>query len=117
MHRELVPDKQTHGHFTHYYAAVWKPYLIRFMGSLGRPRRLGDFGYDGSVPRPGPVPGASLVLSATVKRWGVLGSEGHHTASPSRLWRKASSRGAQDSFKRAPAPPSLQPARKPLAIS
>jgi homoserine O-acetyltransferase len=26
---------KTHGHFTHYYAAVWKPYLIDFMGSLG----------------------------------------------------------------------------------
>src|SRR5438034_2448192 len=22
---------QTHGHFTHFYAAVWKPYLIEFM--------------------------------------------------------------------------------------
>src|SRR6267378_3931484 len=32
----LIPySDQTHGHFTHYYAAVWKPYLIDFMGSLG----------------------------------------------------------------------------------
>jgi homoserine O-acetyltransferase len=32
----LIPySDQTHGHFTHYYAAVWKPYLISFMGSLG----------------------------------------------------------------------------------
>jgi homoserine O-acetyltransferase/O-succinyltransferase len=31
----LTPySKQTHGHFTHYYAAVWKPYLIRFMQTL-----------------------------------------------------------------------------------
>jgi homoserine O-acetyltransferase len=32
----LIPySTQTHGHFTHYYAAVWKPYLVSFMGSLG----------------------------------------------------------------------------------
>jgi homoserine O-acetyltransferase/O-succinyltransferase len=32
----LIPySDHTHGHFTHYYAAVWKPYLISFMGSLG----------------------------------------------------------------------------------
>jgi len=32
----LIPySDKTHGHFTHYYAAVWKPYLISFMGSLG----------------------------------------------------------------------------------
>ena len=32
----LIPySDETHGHFTHYYAAVWKPYLISFMGSLG----------------------------------------------------------------------------------
>ena len=32
----LIPySDQTHGHFTHYHAAVWKPYLISFMGSLG----------------------------------------------------------------------------------
>src|SRR5215471_12726394 len=32
----LIPySDKTHGHFTHYYAAVWKPYLIDFMGSLG----------------------------------------------------------------------------------
>jgi len=31
----LIPySDKTHGHFTHYYAAVWKPYLISFMGSL-----------------------------------------------------------------------------------
>ncbi len=24
----------THGHFTHYYAAVWKPYLVKFMAGL-----------------------------------------------------------------------------------
>ena len=39
----LIPySDQTHGHFTHYYAAVWKPYLISFMGRSARPRRLGD---------------------------------------------------------------------------
>jgi homoserine O-acetyltransferase len=32
----LIPySNETHGHFTHYYAAVWKPYLISFMSSLG----------------------------------------------------------------------------------
>jgi homoserine O-acetyltransferase len=31
----LIPySKQTHGHFTHYYAAIWKPYLIAFMKTL-----------------------------------------------------------------------------------
>jgi homoserine O-acetyltransferase/O-succinyltransferase len=30
-------NKQTHGHFTHYYAGVWKPYLIRFMRTLPPP--------------------------------------------------------------------------------
>ena len=24
----------THGHFTHYYAATWKPYLVKFMSGL-----------------------------------------------------------------------------------
>ena len=32
----LIPySEETHGHFTHYYAAVWKLYLIGLMGSLG----------------------------------------------------------------------------------
>jgi homoserine O-acetyltransferase len=26
--------KDTHGHFTHYYAAVWKPYMVKFMAGL-----------------------------------------------------------------------------------
>ena len=31
----LTPyGKGTHGHFTHYYAAVWKPYLVKFMSGL-----------------------------------------------------------------------------------
>jgi homoserine O-acetyltransferase/O-succinyltransferase len=31
----LIPySDQTHGHFTHYYATVWKPYLITFMEAL-----------------------------------------------------------------------------------
>ena len=31
----LIPySDKTHGHFTHYYAAVWKPYLISFMQGL-----------------------------------------------------------------------------------
>jgi len=33
----LIPyDNHTHGHFTHYYAAVWKPYLTTFIGTLGQ---------------------------------------------------------------------------------
>jgi homoserine O-acetyltransferase len=32
----LIPySDKTHGHFTHYYAAVWKPYLTEFMATLG----------------------------------------------------------------------------------
>ena len=32
----LIPySDQAHGHSTHYYAAVWKPYLISLMGTLG----------------------------------------------------------------------------------
>jgi homoserine O-acetyltransferase len=35
----LTPyGKDTHGHFTHYYAAVWKPYLVKFMAALPPPR-------------------------------------------------------------------------------
>jgi homoserine O-acetyltransferase/O-succinyltransferase len=31
----LTPyGKDTHGHFTHYYAANWKPYLVKFMSGL-----------------------------------------------------------------------------------
>ena len=31
----LTPyGEDTHGHFTHYYAAVWKSYLVRFISGL-----------------------------------------------------------------------------------
>jgi homoserine O-acetyltransferase/O-succinyltransferase len=31
----LTPyGKGTHGHFTHYYAATWKPYLVKFISAL-----------------------------------------------------------------------------------
>jgi homoserine O-acetyltransferase len=31
----LTPySEDTHGHFTHYYAGVWKPYLVKFMAGL-----------------------------------------------------------------------------------
>ena len=31
----LTPyGEDTHGHFTHYYAATWKPYLVKFMSGL-----------------------------------------------------------------------------------
>ena len=31
----LIPySEKTHGHFTHYYAAMWKPYLISFIETL-----------------------------------------------------------------------------------
>ena len=32
----LIPySGKTHGHFTHYYAEVWKPHLVSFMETLG----------------------------------------------------------------------------------
>ena len=32
----LIPaGPDTHGHFSHYYARLWKPYLIEFMATLG----------------------------------------------------------------------------------
>ena len=31
----IPPGPGTHGHFTHYYAAVWKPYLVELLQSLG----------------------------------------------------------------------------------
>ena len=35
----LIPSSdETHGHFTHYYAKLWKPYLIEFMASLDPPQ-------------------------------------------------------------------------------
>jgi homoserine O-acetyltransferase/O-succinyltransferase len=34
----LIPaGPKTHGHFTHFYAEVWKPYLIEFMNTLDPP--------------------------------------------------------------------------------
>jgi homoserine O-acetyltransferase len=35
----LTPySKDTHGHFTHYYAAIWKPYSVKFMAGLPPPK-------------------------------------------------------------------------------
>jgi homoserine O-acetyltransferase len=35
----LIPaDPDTHGHFSHFYAKLWKPYLIEFMATLGPAR-------------------------------------------------------------------------------
>ncbi|MBV9861630.1 MAG: alpha/beta fold hydrolase [Alphaproteobacteria bacterium] len=32
----LIPESErTHGHFTHRYAAIWKPYLVDFLKTLG----------------------------------------------------------------------------------
>jgi homoserine O-acetyltransferase len=32
----LIPaGPKTHGHFTHFYAELWKPYLVEFMATLG----------------------------------------------------------------------------------
>jgi homoserine O-acetyltransferase len=37
----LIPaGPDTHGHFTHFYAAVWKKYLIEFMATLGPERAV-----------------------------------------------------------------------------
>jgi homoserine O-acetyltransferase/O-succinyltransferase len=34
----LIPESdKTHGHFTHRYAAIWKPYLIEFINTLDQP--------------------------------------------------------------------------------
>jgi homoserine O-acetyltransferase/O-succinyltransferase len=34
----LIPaSEKTHGHFTHFYAEVWKPHLIEFLKTLGPP--------------------------------------------------------------------------------
>jgi len=36
----LIPaGPNTHGHFSHFYAALWKPYLIEFMKTLDPPAR------------------------------------------------------------------------------
>lgn len=35
----LIPaGPDTHGHFSHYYAKLWKPYLIEFLATLAAPR-------------------------------------------------------------------------------
>ena len=31
----IAAGRDTHGHFSHYYARLWKPYLIEFMATLG----------------------------------------------------------------------------------
>jgi homoserine O-acetyltransferase len=37
----LTPyGKNTHGHFTHYYAATWKQYLAKFMSALPPSHKL-----------------------------------------------------------------------------
>lgn len=34
----LIPaGPKTHGHFTHFYAEIWKPYLVEFLQTLGPP--------------------------------------------------------------------------------
>jgi hypothetical protein len=34
----LIPaEPDTHGHFSHFYAELWKPYLIEFMKTLDLP--------------------------------------------------------------------------------
>ena len=34
----MIPaGPKTHGHFTHFYAEMWKPHLIEFMKTLGGP--------------------------------------------------------------------------------
>ncbi len=34
----LPAGPDTHGHFSHYYAKLWKPYLIEFLATLGPPQ-------------------------------------------------------------------------------
>jgi homoserine O-acetyltransferase/O-succinyltransferase len=39
----LIPaGPDTHGHFSHYYAKLWKPYLIEFLETLGAPRAAAE---------------------------------------------------------------------------
>jgi homoserine O-acetyltransferase len=33
----IPPGPDTHGHFSHYYAKLWKPYLVEFLASLDKP--------------------------------------------------------------------------------
>jgi hypothetical protein len=34
----LIPaGPDTHGHFSHYYAKLWKPFLIEFLATLDLP--------------------------------------------------------------------------------
>jgi hypothetical protein len=47
-------------HFTHYYAAVWKPYLISFMGLLGPDRGGSVIAVIAVTDRPCGMPNRSL---------------------------------------------------------
>jgi len=39
-HYVLIPaGPDTHGHFSHFYGKLWKPYLIEFMANLDPPQR------------------------------------------------------------------------------
>ena len=39
----LIPaGSNTHGHFSHYYAELWKPYLIEFLATLGPDRAAAE---------------------------------------------------------------------------
>jgi len=54
----LTPySEDTHGHFTHYYAAVWKPYLVKFMAGLPPPLK--------PAPQPKPLPVAKETPAAS----------------------------------------------------
>ena len=37
----IAAGPDTHGHFSHYYAKLWKPYLIEFLATLG-PEQTGS---------------------------------------------------------------------------
>jgi len=39
----LIPaGPDTHGHFSHYYATLWKPYLVEFLASLAPARAAAE---------------------------------------------------------------------------
>lgn len=37
-HVLISADPDTYGHFSHFYAKLWKPYLIEFLETLGPPQ-------------------------------------------------------------------------------
>ena len=60
----LIPaGPDTHGHFSHYYANLWKPYLIEFLATLGpEPAERGGSGALHAVEVIAPWPCCTAML-------------------------------------------------------